>query len=219
MEKGIYLHSVGYLPPCYFYDPKDQEIILSRILDSGALLSLRQQGRIQENGFNGADLISLCDYDKRFEYNGLRSKYNGYNQYAIESLSIVFDKEKVEQEVEIIKPELVNRLPNTMHGFTIMNDYGNSGDSYSDLPDEVFVRDRLSLDGMTSLTFPTRVFNSLYMFRSKSKRIQLLKDEINRLKDILDIRGYYNIGIYDIESFDEMTDEFIERKICKKRGL
>ncbi len=218
MEKGIYLHSVGYLPPHYYYDPEDQKIILGKILDSGALLSLRQQGRIQENGFNGPDLISLCDYDKRFDYNGLRFKYNGYNQYLIESLSIVFDKEKVEQEVEIIKPELINRLPKTLYGFIIMSDYSNSGDSYSDLPDEVFVRDRLSLDGMTSLTFPTRVFNSLYVFRSKSKRIQLLKDEINRLKDILDKRGY-DIGIYDIETFDEINDDNIEKLVYKKRGL
>ena len=215
MEKGIYLHSVGYLPGHYYYDPENQEIILKRILDSGALLSLRRQGQIRNNGFNGPDLISLCDYDRRFEYNDRRTKYNGYNQYVIESLSIVFDKEEVKKEVDIIVPKLVCKIPSNVDGFIKMNNLGKSGDYYSDLPDEVFVEDRLSLDGMTSITFPTKVFKSLYFFKSKSKKIQLIKDEINRLKEILDKRGY-DIGIYDIETFDELTDENIERLVLKR---
>ncbi len=214
MEKGIYLHSVGYLPGQYYYDPENQEIILKRILDSGALLSLRRQGQIRNNGFNGPDLISLCDYDRRFEYNDRRTKYNGYNQYVIESLSLVFDKEKVKQETDIIVPKLVDKL-DTIFGYNVMYELGRSGDFYSDLPDEVFVEDKLSLDGMTCLTFPTRVFKSLYFFKSKSVKIQLIKDEINRLKEILDKRGY-DIGIYDIETFDELTDENIERLVLKR---
>ena len=177
MEKGIYLHSVGYLPNQYYYDPENQEIILSRILDSGELLSLRRQGNIRENGFNGPDYISLCDYDRRFEYNSRRIKYNGYNQYVIESLSIVFDKEKVKEETNVIEPVLISMRTRDNFGFVSMNEYGKSDTRYTDLPDEVFVKDSLSLNGMTSLTFPTKVFNSLYLFKSKRKKIQLLKDE------------------------------------------
>ena len=214
MKQGVYYHSVGYIPPYFHYDPENQRIILDRILKSGALLSMRNQGRPSNGGFCALDYISLCDSDKTEDYNTGRKMYNGFQQYIRVSLSLVFDKEIVEKEAEILVPILVRNCSLNYQRLREMNFYGECEERYSDLPDEVQVKDRLSLDGLIALSFPTENFSRLYSLRSRKKRVELLKDEIKCLKEILDNHGY-DMSIYDIDTFDEMTDENIEKLILK----
>jgi len=61
MEERVYMHTVNNR---YFNSRRDIKV-LSSILDSNAILSLRRQGKSHSSSFAGLDYISLCDYEKR----------------------------------------------------------------------------------------------------------------------------------------------------------
>ncbi len=211
MEKHVYMHGVGY-GKSIWYDPKEQEVILGKILASGALLSMRLQGRKSNDGFSGLDYVSLCDYDKKDQYNTGRKKYNTYQQYIINSLSLVFPKDKI----EVIEPILVKNCTLSLQGYAYMKYLGEQTHArYSDLPDEVQVKDSVSLENMTALTFPTRTFLDNYFFRRKTTKVERLKEEIEELYSLLKYFGY-DVKIYDIETFKEMNEENIESLVLKR---
>ncbi len=211
MNEQVYLHGVGNGPHSY-YDPRNQEVILGKILASGALLSMRQQGKESNNGFNGIDYVSLCDYEKKEVFNTGRRKYNTFYQHIINSLALVFPKE----EIEVIVPTIVRNCTLNRSGYEWMKCLGESGeDRYSDLPDEVQVKDMVSLTNLSALTFPTEMFLSNFFLRKSSTKIDALKKEIAELYSLLKYFGY-DIKIYDIHSLREMNEENIERLVLKR---
>ena len=61
MNKSVYMHTTSNRQ---FNSRKDINAI-SSVLDSGFLLSLRNQGISESHSFAGLDHISLCDYERK----------------------------------------------------------------------------------------------------------------------------------------------------------
>ena len=211
MNEHVYMHGVGYLPSG-FYVPEDQRQILEKIFNSGALLSMRLQGRKSNEGFSGLDYISLCDLEKKHLKNTGRRNYNTYYNYVINSLSLAFDKDKL----EVIEPFIVNNCSLDAYGYAKMKYLGESPyERYSDMPDEVQVKDSVSLDNMRAITFPTKTFIQCNFFKNKKRKLELLKEEINKINELIDKYGY-DVKVYDIETLNEMNEENIERLVLKR---
>lgn len=211
MNKNIYLHGIGYANSIY-YDPRIQRELFAIILESGYILSTKLQGVQSKCGFNGSEYISLCDYEKRDIFNG-PNNYNTYYGYIRNSLSFSFPKDKL----ETIEPIIVPQISQDYYGFDYMRRLGENTSNvrYSDLPDEVQVKDKISLELMDKITFPVYKFKECYEFRRDSKKIKLLKEEIKMLKNIMH-EFNYDVPIYDIETFNELNDENIESLILKR---
>ncbi len=210
MERDIYLRGIGYLPPYYYYDPKDQDKLLESILKEGSILSRRKLGKTSNNGFGGVDYICLGDYEKKEVFNKGRLRYNSYYQYIINSLAIAFKKDTI----DVIEPIIVNNCTLSIDGYSRMKYLGEQEQRYTDLPDEVQVKDEISLDKMSGITFPTDTFIDLYSLRRKKVRLQILKDEINHINELIQKYGY-DVKVYDVETLKEMTDENIEGLVYK----
>jgi hypothetical protein len=211
MEKDIYLRGIGYLPPYYYYDPKDQDKLLESIFKEGSILSRRKLGKQSNNGFGGVDYICLCDYELKDVFNEGRKRYNSYYQYICNSLSIAFKK----GSIDVIKPTIIDNCTLSLDGYRCMKYLGEQLERYSDLPDEVQVKDEIPLDKMTGITFPTKTFIDLYSIRRKTKRLELLKEEINKLNELIYKYGY-DVKVYDVETLNEMTEDNIERLVLKR---
>lgn len=108
---------------------------LEDILKNGALLSRRKLGLSEEDAlFNGMDYISLCDLEKN------HPKNSAYNLYVKRGLSLLFDK-----ELKVIEPDYIYVDYNTLGSIDMIHYYGIKG-RYSDLIDEVQVKDEVSLN-------------------------------------------------------------------------
>jgi hypothetical protein len=215
MKDNIYMHGIGYNTIhgayCTDYSPKRQRSALYEVLDSKYLLSRRLLGLSDSYGFNGMDYISLCDYEKRKEYS---DKSSAYNSYIVNSVSLCFDKDKVEEK--IIKPTLIDKVPLDAKGLDLMKTYGlNEGERFSDLPDEVQVKDKISLSSLCGITFPTHLFLNYYFFRSDKKRVKKLLDEICELQSIISYLGY-DVSIYDINTMEELNNDSINKLVLKR---
>ena len=108
---------------------------LEDILKNGYLLSRRKLGLSEEEAlFNGMDYISLCDLEKK------HPKNSAYNLYIKRGLSLLFDK-----KIEVVEPDYIYVDYNTIGSIDMMHYYGIKG-RYSDLIDEVQVKDEVSLN-------------------------------------------------------------------------
>ena len=192
--KNIYLHAIN--PNQSEFDIKTTNIILSKILKSRYLLSRRLQNNYLPVGFNGLDYISLCDYDKKDIYNSGSIKYSDYNAYhnfIASSLSLMFPKECI----NAIDTKTIDYIYNYQKSYDYMQHLGLSSTTrYSDLPDEVQVKDKISLDHLIALTIPMHlIYNPLY---SKDRNYKRLIKELSTIKSILIRYHYLGIPIYDI---------------------
>lgn len=215
MNKGVYMHGVNYGYDRN-YDPKVQELSLCKVLTSGALLSLRQQGKESNGGFNGVDYVSLCDYDKRLISNGTRGTrpYNAFYGYIRPAISLVFEKGKF----EVIEPSIVENIFHFEDCYEKMKKYGESNGFYSDMPDEVFAKDRVSLEHMYGVTVPIEEYVKYIEMRSgklkDSKRLKKVKAYVDELRSLLEYEGY-KARLLDVDSLDELTEEKIEGLVLK----
>lgn len=217
MDKKIYLHGIS---PSSNYNSSLTLYTLSRILQSRYLLSLRLQKKSSKNGFNGLDYISLCDYEKRFEINSntensiLSSNidgYNAFNYYIRYSLSLVFPK----KELEVIIPKIIDSPITTKEGFINMKILGEStNERYSDMPDEVQVKDSISLDKMIGLTYPTHQLYTDHL--SEEKNIKSIIKDLNKINQLLEKYGY-NSKIFDIDTFEELSDYTSVKRLIHQR--
>ena len=211
MNEKVYMHGInnyGFRD----YNPKVQLKVLAKILKSGALLSVRNQGISYSTNFSGFDYISLCDYEKRNCFiEGVPSdigKYNSYYQYIVHNLSLSFSKDKL----DVINPILIDYIGNSDRPYVKMKVYGLKEERYSDLADEVQVKDRVPLEYLEQITFPTIAFFRDSMCFTPSSRIKALTKEIKKIEDILK-EYYYNVPIYDIETKQLMNEENIEKLV------
>ncbi len=209
MNDKIYLHTInnGYRG---VYTSNKQLDVFEQILKSGELQSLRIQGKPMHATFSGLDYISLADYEKRFVSNKEMDHYNTFNSYTRDGISFVFPHENI----EVIEPTIIGICGLSREGYDLMYQLGLSeNERYSDLPDEVQVKDRLSLEKMSALTFPVESFLDSKFFRRKSKKLELIKREIEIIKELLYKYNYSDIGIYDIDSLGIITDDYLEDRI------
>lgn len=196
MDKKLYLH--GIYTSGELYDSKETLKILKKILVSNALLSNRQQGIDKEKvSFSGLDYISLCDYEKRYEFLGY--KYNAYEIFIRNSLSLLFPKE----ELSVIVPKTIDLPRDKEYTKKVIACGLSETQRYTDLPDEVQVKDKVSLDLLIGLSLP--VSKMQRYFYSKNKTFYMVQKEIEQLKELLQKYGY-NVPIYDIDSFESLED-------------
>lgn len=232
MNEKIYVHAIGSAP---WYDSTEQLRLLNSICKSGHLLSLRRQNRVSHDNFSGLDYISLCDFEKRFEYNdvieppispdsslnflskitcgniNVPNKYNSYNHYIKFALSFSFPKDSV----NIITPKLVRICSKSARGYNLMKSCGESEEErYSDYPDEVQVKDSLSLNKINGILFPTKEYIDSLSFFEKRDRKRSLLYELRYIREILDLHNY-NVSIYDNFTLDELDEEAVEKNFIK----
>ena len=205
MEKEIYLH--GICATSSLYDDKPTKKILKQILKDNALLSARLQNKLNNSIlFNGLDYISLCDYEKRFEKIG--NEYNAYEAYIRYSLSLIFPKEKL----DVIIPQIVI-IKSTGSYYQQMKEYGLSTDErYTDMPDEVQVKDRISLDLMSGITLPLSKMQ--YFYLNEERTVNMVLREIDKIRNLL-YKYHHLVPIYDIDTFEKLDNPETTKKLVK----
>ena len=84
---------------------------------------------------------------------------------------------------------------------------------FSDLPDEVQVKNRLSLEHMNGILFPTENFLVSKVFTKRIKMIELLKKEIEEIREL--IKYGYDVNLYDVDTLNELNEEEIYKLSLK----
>lgn len=205
MEHDIYMHAINAR---YEYDSLSTRIVLYKILKCNALLSLRKQRRFNKGGFAGRDYISLCDYSKKHLVNDGVEDYNSYCTYIKNSLSLMIPKDGV----EVIEPTLVDICTKSGYAFRKMEILGKSKTSrYSDMPDEVQVKDKLILDDLIGITFPTH----LLCGPDKEFSKQVIQIVINDIDGILK-KFDRDLPIYDINTELNLKDKEQKELVIEK---
>lgn len=207
MNQDICLHAINAYYKIYY--PKLNINSLQYILKNNALLSRRMLGLYTSVGFNGIDYISLCDYQKRNLYPIDNPQYNSYESYIRESLSIIFPKDKL----ELITPSIIDICMATKKNYQRMAYLGMSEEKrYSDLYDEVQVKNKISLDLMCGLTIPLSKMDSILL--NVDKNTQKIIKHLNELKELL-IKYNHNVPIYDIDTMLELKTEEDVKELVK----
>lgn len=209
--ENIYLHAINANSRSYLSIQTQK--ILNSILSDDAILSLRLQKKFEYSySFSGIDYISLCDYDKRKLAHKEDRLYNSFNSYIRHSLSIVLKKENI----EAINPVVIPISTKNGKGYINMQRLGNFNNTnirYTDMPDEVQVKNCVSLKEMTAITLPTHLL--IHKFCRDTTNINEVEYEVDILSELLKHYGY-NIPIYDIDTFKNLRDHDSVVEICEK---
>lgn len=132
-------------------------IKLEEILSSGYILSKKHIKNTNKRyaGWNGMDYISLCDYSRKNNspYNNDENykDYTSFEIYIRDSLSFIFSKDDIKTIDTVLKPPLEYNLKSISE----MIELGNHPTKrFSDYPDEVQVKNKISLKKAIGITIP-----------------------------------------------------------------
>lgn len=140
MSLNFFSHTISEYDTFAFGELKK----LEKILKDGYLLSRRKLGlNVEMAAFNGMDYISLCDLSKEHE------DYSAYNIYTKRGLSLLFDK-----SIKVIEPNYYQREIRDVVYFKKIHEMGLGKTRYSDLKDEVQVKNELSLEYLRGILLP-----------------------------------------------------------------
>lgn len=169
---------------------------LENILKTGYLFSRRILNSIFVNYdinisektalFNGMDYISLCDLSKVHE------EYSAYNMYFKNGLSLLFDR-----NIDVVIPLLIKERIGELFSCNNVHDLGMGLIRYSDLSDEVQVKDKLSIEHLHGISLS---INRFLHFHSEKYLIDYLK----WLKYVL-TKYEKNIPIINIDNYEEIS--------------
>lgn len=200
-------------------NPFDIELTLNKleeILSSGYILSRRQMGdtNTKIGGWNGIDYISLCDYSKRknkpYTDDERLKDYTAYESYIKDSLSIIFPK----KSIHAITPELKPPIAYDWKKVSEMVILGNHPTKrYSDYPDEVQVKSKISLKKSIGITIPIdKLIDERCNYTYSEQEI------LEFLKKIKQLLRKYNLqrSIYDLLTQQEIKNEKDLEKILIK---
>lgn len=215
MSKDIYMHGICSSQDYNFDDALSK---LRLILRSKYLLSRRNLGITDNTSlFNGLDYISLCDYEKRTIENSDRQMYNAYYAYIMYSMALMFPKDNI----DAINPIYINKAlaGNRLFEY-LMHKCGNSKNQrFSDYPDEVQVKNKISLDNLIGVTYP--ILSTYTKLRnnglSKNDSILIIMNELEKLGQVL-YDFDYGIGIYEANSLTLLDSEIQVQKVLKYHG-
>ena len=129
-------------------------------------------------------------------------------------ISFAFDKKTLEEVYEVKRPTILEVYNSFLMNYyrQYMKALGNEEKRYSDLPDEVQIKDKISLDYLSFITYPCEeFFDSRLFFRYTTKRKKLI-EEINNLRSVLISHGK-DLDIYDINTGILLDEEGIEKVI------
>lgn len=153
--------------------------LLYEIMNSGYLLSrnnLIKKGIIvpsriitkDTSVFNGMDYISLCDMQKNHEL------YSSYNMYVKNGLSLLFS-----HDINVLKPTIIDSLGRSLENIYNMHNLGLKKERYSDLTDEVQVKDKLSLDNLVGLSLSKKRFLMSRNYEYLIAYIEMVNEVLN----------------------------------------
>lgn len=198
----------------------DSHIILESILSSGLILSKKEryktdcdaicenvpQNRVLNktnsnnrklNGYNGSEYISLTDYIIRC--NTSRSTYCAFNLFARTGPSILLDKSRV----KYIKPIIIKPFENFSKNVHAL---GESDKRYTDLVDEVQVKDRIPLVYMQGIAISTKdIYDRIRISYDKRESLDRLICFIAKINALL-LKYKYNPYIVDLFTLEELND-------------
>ena len=202
MDEHVYMHALGNNSII-----SDQMITFSSVFNSGAVLSLNKQGIYKPNGYNGSDYISLCDYEKRAK-SPKNTQYNSYYLFIRQSISLAFPKDKI----EVITPKYISQYDKDY--YDILDNMDKDNDRYSDLLDEVQVKDSIDISLLSYVTFPLDFYLDQARF-TKEFKYYLVNNYIKQMKSIM---TYYNnlVDIFDIDSKEIIDDKLVKKYIYKR---
>ena len=128
-------------------------------------------------------------------------KYNAFHTYVRYSLSLAFPKDKL----DVIEPKVLNGVYiRDSKGYAEMEKIGKSkSERCTDMPDEVQVKDKVSLDNLCATTFPLHLLKG-YGNSSIDELSSIIMFEIEEIDKLLSRFGY-DVPIYDIDTFEELT--------------
>lgn len=208
--KNIYLHGIANM--AFAEEEKESIEAIEEILTQNYLLSRIEQGKLNnvKEGYNGIDRISLCDYDTGIEvmsefYHPLTS----YEMFINQSLSFIFPK----KNINAIFPIIVSNNISEEELFELQTDPQFEGEYFTDLPDEVQVKDKLSLDYMEGITIPIE-----YIFQQSKSLEDATKKIIYYLNNLDELLKKYKRKnhIYNLDDFQEIKNtNDIERALKK----
>lgn len=167
-----------------------------------------------KGGFAGFDYISFYDnllrYAKPYENNKFYRGYKSYSSYVANSLSLGFKRD----DIEIIKPTLIAPVVFDWDSMEMMRILGKSDTCrYSDMPDEIQVKDKVSLKNLVCLTLPVHL-----MVQNKKGIIydsSDIYDCVNYIKNLL-MKYDYEVPVYDLYSRTKLDSEEKINKVFKK---
>ena len=202
MDEHVYMHALGNNSIL-----SDQMITFSSVFNSGAVLSLNKQGIYKPNGYNGSDYISLCDYEKRNK-SPKNTQYNSYYLFIRQSISLAFPKDKI----EVVTPKYISQYDKDY--YDILDNMDKDNDRYSDLLDEVQVKDSIDISLLSYVTFPLDFYLDQARF-TKEFKYYLVNNYIKQMKSIM---TYYNnlVDIFDIDSKEIIDDKLVKKYIYKR---
>ena len=119
-------------------------------------------------------------------------------------------------EIEVIEPIILNKMiAFCSGGVTMMKELGMAEERYTDLEDEVQVRDRIDIDKMCGFTLPTYEFTRI--FKSVEHDAKVTYQEVLKYKELFDKYGF-EVPFYDIntehpmDTYDEVYDTILKLK-------
>lgn len=213
LKKETLYHAIEVNEDYYDIDKSLEK--LEKIIQDGYLYSrlLQKDLDTTKGGFHGLDYISFCDNEKKNArpYQG-RSFYKGYTAYQCyiaNSLSLGFTKENL----NIITPTLIAPTIFDWDSLETMRILGLEKKRYSDLPDEVQIKNKVSLKNLTCLTLP------IHLMQNNEKGIiytenQVL-DHLETVNKILN-ENSIDVPIYDLFSRTKLDSEEKVRKVMSK---
>ena len=184
---------------------------LEKILQSQNIYSRRLSNTInpERNGFNGNDFVSLCDYSKKdsppFNDDEFYRGYTSYEAYVVSSLSILISK----KGLKVIHPILVRPTPFSFESLEEMRALGlHPTKRFTDMPDEVQVKNKISLSHMEGLSIPTKFFVNL----SSAQETKYL---LTQVKELL-THYQYDKPIYDLDTTQIISKPTDIEKVLRK---
>lgn len=201
-----------------YYDQKSTLEKLDKILDSGALLSRRLQDDFDPKigNFSGFDYI--CFYDNLLRnatcFNGdnFYDDCRSYKIFISNSLALGFKRDNI----SVIKPTLIAPVSYDYNRMQEMQVIARLDENrYSDLPDEVQVRGRVSLDKLVCLTLPVHLMVDSAVGADNNYLARDIFVCVIELESLL--KGYgYNVPIYDLFSRNKLDSFEKVEKVYKK---
>ena len=207
---NYYLHAIN----SNSNDNFDEKTILKRlteVLKSKKILSRRKMIDMPPNkgGWNGLDYISICDYSKKnnppFENLDHYKGYTAYELFVKNSIAFILKKDSINGIVPNLMPPAVFDHALLAEMCVLGN---HPTERYSDLPDEIQVRDEISLDHMVGMAVPIE----------KMMEIMNTKDIIEFLKKVkkLLIKYHRPTAFYDLKTQIPLKDEKDIEKVIKE---
>lgn len=162
---------------------------LEEILKSGFVLSRRKLNLpLKDALFNGMDYISLCDLEKEHEYN------SAYNLYVKSGVSLLFSK-----DFKVIHPQIITLDSCHINLEDMVHRLGMNG-RYSDLSDEVQVKDSISLDYLKGLLVSLESMKESHSDRYNLDYLRVMKElllDYNKDVPIINLDDEKEIKIYE----------------------